>query len=284
MERGPKALGAAARRRQVISDGAVRALSPLRARAGARAASSTTSRGACWCPRMLIWFRLQRSGREHAQLRGRPDRRLQPPQLPRPVRDRGPASVAAPDAVRRQGRAVREALASGWLLSRLGAFPIRRGQSDETAMETARLIVERGGTVIIFPEGTRHPHRLARAAQARRRPAGARDGRRRAPGRRPGLRAGAPRLAHQAAQGQAARRDPAHLPAHRAPVAGARGDRHRAHLAQHRAAVGVARRPAAAAQGGGRSAPAAGAPRSPCCSPAAGSRSSSVAAATRRRG
>ena len=43
----------------------------------------------------------------------------------------------------------------GWVLSRLGAFPIRRGQADEVAMETARMIVERGGTVIIFPEGTR---------------------------------------------------------------------------------------------------------------------------------
>ena len=43
----------------------------------------------------------------------------------------------------------------GWVLSRLGAFPIRRGQSDETAMRTAALIVERGGTVVIFPEGTR---------------------------------------------------------------------------------------------------------------------------------
>lgn len=43
----------------------------------------------------------------------------------------------------------------GWVLSRLGAFPIRRGESDEEAMETARMIVERGGTVCIFPEGTR---------------------------------------------------------------------------------------------------------------------------------
>jgi glycerol-3-phosphate dehydrogenase (NAD(P)+) len=43
----------------------------------------------------------------------------------------------------------------GWLLSRLGAFPIRRGESDEVWMETARLVVERGGAVCIFPEGTR---------------------------------------------------------------------------------------------------------------------------------
>ena len=43
----------------------------------------------------------------------------------------------------------------GWLLSRLGAFPIRRGESDEESMETARQIVERGGVICIFPEGTR---------------------------------------------------------------------------------------------------------------------------------
>ncbi|MGE0067645.1 MAG: 1-acyl-sn-glycerol-3-phosphate acyltransferase [Solirubrobacterales bacterium] len=43
-----------------------------------------------------------------------------------------------------------------WILSRLGAFPIRRGESDEESMETARQIVERGGAVCIFPEGTRH--------------------------------------------------------------------------------------------------------------------------------
>ena len=43
----------------------------------------------------------------------------------------------------------------GWILSRLGAFPIRRGESDEDSVETARMVVERGGTVCIFPEGTR---------------------------------------------------------------------------------------------------------------------------------
>jgi glycerol-3-phosphate dehydrogenase (NAD(P)+) len=43
----------------------------------------------------------------------------------------------------------------GWVLSRLGAFPVRRGESDEEAMLTARMIAERGGAVCIFPEGTR---------------------------------------------------------------------------------------------------------------------------------
>jgi 1-acyl-sn-glycerol-3-phosphate acyltransferase len=42
-----------------------------------------------------------------------------------------------------------------WLLLALGAFPIRRGESDEAAMETARVILEQGGVVGIFPEGTR---------------------------------------------------------------------------------------------------------------------------------
>jgi glycerol-3-phosphate dehydrogenase (NAD(P)+) len=42
-----------------------------------------------------------------------------------------------------------------WLLLALGAFPIQRGEGDEEAMETARLILEQGGAVGIFPEGTR---------------------------------------------------------------------------------------------------------------------------------
>ena len=43
----------------------------------------------------------------------------------------------------------------GWLMSRLGAFPIDRGAGDVQAMETARRILERGDCVVIFPEGTR---------------------------------------------------------------------------------------------------------------------------------
>ena len=43
----------------------------------------------------------------------------------------------------------------GWLLNRLGAFPIRRGESDEESMATARGVLERGGALVIFPEGRR---------------------------------------------------------------------------------------------------------------------------------
>ncbi|MFL5841754.1 MAG: lysophospholipid acyltransferase family protein, partial [Thermoleophilaceae bacterium] len=45
----------------------------------------------------------------------------------------------------------------GWILNRLGAFPVKRGESDEESMATARGVLERGGALVIFPEGTRHP-------------------------------------------------------------------------------------------------------------------------------
>jgi 1-acyl-sn-glycerol-3-phosphate acyltransferase len=43
----------------------------------------------------------------------------------------------------------------GRLLVRLGAFPVRRGQADEDALETARTILRQGGLLALFPEGTR---------------------------------------------------------------------------------------------------------------------------------
>jgi 1-acyl-sn-glycerol-3-phosphate acyltransferase len=43
----------------------------------------------------------------------------------------------------------------GRLLVRLGAFPVRRGQSDEDALETARTMLRQGGLLALFPEGTR---------------------------------------------------------------------------------------------------------------------------------
>src|ERR687890_820412 len=43
----------------------------------------------------------------------------------------------------------------GWILNCLGAFPIKRGASDEESMDTALALLERGQAVVIFPEGTR---------------------------------------------------------------------------------------------------------------------------------
>ena len=42
-----------------------------------------------------------------------------------------------------------------WLFLRLGAFPVRRGEADAQAIETARAILAAGGLVVVFPEGTR---------------------------------------------------------------------------------------------------------------------------------
>ena len=126
-------------------------------------------------PFCLVYFRYRREGKEHG-IEGRPDRRLQPPQLLRPVPDRrDPALAAADDYVAKvELFTPRQA----WWISRLGAFPIRRGESDEDSVATARMVVERGGTVCIFPEGTGSAA-APRRPQARRRPPRAGD-------RRPG--------------------------------------------------------------------------------------------------
>jgi 1-acyl-sn-glycerol-3-phosphate acyltransferase len=52
----------------------------------------------------------------------------------------------------------------GRLLVRLGAFPVRRGESDAEALETARQILQQGGLLSLFPEGTRirDPEELGR--------------------------------------------------------------------------------------------------------------------------
>ena len=178
------------------------------------------------------------------------DRRLEPPQLPRPVRDRHHASVASPDAVRGQGRAVRAPLA--------GMDPVPGRRLPHPARTVGR---DRDGDRAAGPRAGRHrlhlprgdadPVGLAGDAEARRRPPGAGDGCRGCPGRRARQRAGAARLADSAPQGETARRQAGDISAHRASLAGARRHRHRPDLAERRAPVGVARWPAAAAQGGG---------------------------------
>ncbi len=105
-------------------------------------------------PFFLVWFRLERTGREHARLKGG----MVVASNHRSFLDPFVIGALLPWRRRMQFVAKVELFDKrwqGWVLSRLGAFPIRRGQSDETAMETARMVVDRGGTVVIFPEGTR---------------------------------------------------------------------------------------------------------------------------------
>lgn len=48
----------------------------------------------------------------------------------------------------------------GWLLNRLGAFPVQRGVWDAEAFETAATVLKRGRVMSIFPEGGVHIERV----------------------------------------------------------------------------------------------------------------------------
>jgi 1-acyl-sn-glycerol-3-phosphate acyltransferase len=105
-------------------------------------------------PAFLIWLRLARHGREHAKVKGplivAANHRsfLDPFVIGVTLPWRRPLHyVAKVELFEKRWQ--------GWILSRLGAFPIRRGASDEDAMTTSRMILERGGAVCMFPEGTR---------------------------------------------------------------------------------------------------------------------------------
>jgi glycerol-3-phosphate dehydrogenase (NAD(P)+) len=103
-------------------------------------------------PFFLIYFRMQRIGREH---------------LPRS----GPLLLASNHRsfldpfvigtlVRRPvyyfaKRELFEKRWQAWVLNALGAFPVDRGAGDRDAMDTARAILARGDCVVVFPEGTR---------------------------------------------------------------------------------------------------------------------------------
>jgi glycerol-3-phosphate dehydrogenase (NAD(P)+) len=105
-------------------------------------------------PFFLVYFRLARLGREYGRVRGgvivAANHRsfLDPFVVGACLPWRRPMNyMAKVELFERRWQ--------GWMLSRLGAFPVRRGESDEEAMLTARMIAERGGAVCVFPEGTR---------------------------------------------------------------------------------------------------------------------------------
>ena len=116
-------------------------------------------------PFLRVWFRMHVSGAEHIPYSG--------------------AAIVAPNhksfwdsffigvCTRRHLRfmAKTELVEAryGRLLVRLGAFPVRRGEADAEALETARVVLRQGGLLALFPEGTRvrdpeqlgHPRRGA---------------------------------------------------------------------------------------------------------------------------
>ena len=55
----------------------------------------------------------------------------------------------------------------GWIAKSGGAFPVRRGESDEVAVETAVELCREGNVVVMFPEGTRRRKGLRKKHEAR---------------------------------------------------------------------------------------------------------------------
>ncbi|MGH9119852.1 MAG: lysophospholipid acyltransferase family protein [Acidimicrobiales bacterium] len=43
----------------------------------------------------------------------------------------------------------------GWLITALGAFPVRRGSADREALRICQEVLENGEPLVVFPEGTR---------------------------------------------------------------------------------------------------------------------------------
>jgi glycerol-3-phosphate dehydrogenase (NAD(P)+) len=105
-------------------------------------------------PAFLIYLRLSRIGREHARVKGP----LIVASNHRSFLDPFAIAMTLPWGRPLHYVAKVELFGSrwqGWLLNRLGAYPVRRGQSDDETLVTSRSVLERGGAICIFPEGTR---------------------------------------------------------------------------------------------------------------------------------
>ena len=102
-------------------------------------------------PFMRLYFRMYISGAEHIPAEGAaivaPNHKS--------FYDSFFIAVCTPRPVRFMAKSELIEAHYGPLLVRLGAFPVRRGQSDAEALETAREILRQGGLLALFPEGTR---------------------------------------------------------------------------------------------------------------------------------
>jgi glycerol-3-phosphate dehydrogenase (NAD(P)+) len=103
-------------------------------------------------PSFLLYFRLQRIGREHLPRSGplllaSNHRSFLDPFVIGTLVRRPVYYMAKCELFEKRWQA--------WILNSLGAFPVDRGSGDSDALETARAILARGDCVVVFPEGTR---------------------------------------------------------------------------------------------------------------------------------
>ena len=100
---------------------------------------------------LRAWFRVRISGVEHIPAKG--------PAIVAPNHKNFLDAFFIGIATRRHVRYMAKVeLFKGplaWLFPRLGGFPVRRGEADAEALQTARAILLAGGVVVMFPEGTR---------------------------------------------------------------------------------------------------------------------------------
>jgi glycerol-3-phosphate dehydrogenase (NAD(P)+) len=102
-------------------------------------------------PFLLVYFRMQRIGREHV-----PDGPVILASNHRSFLDPFVVGICLKRPIYFVAKKeLFDKRLTGWFLNCLGAFPIRRGESDEESMETAKRVLERGDALVIFPEGTR---------------------------------------------------------------------------------------------------------------------------------
>ncbi len=120
----------------------------------------TRTQRACWGVARVVmtslaklWFRYEVHGRENLPTSGAfivsPVHRsnLDTPLLP--VIRTAPIRFMGKDSLWKFNRA------GAWFLTMLGGFPVERESADRGALRIAETILERGETLVMFPEGTR---------------------------------------------------------------------------------------------------------------------------------
>jgi len=101
---------------------------------------------------IMRWLRLRKRGLEHLDLDG--------PVILAPVHRSNLDSLVVASVCNRRLRALgKQSLFKpkpvAWIISALGAIPVKRGEADREAMRAAREVIGQGEMMIVFPEGTR---------------------------------------------------------------------------------------------------------------------------------